>query len=93
MVFLGAAAPATEIVRAVRYHAAEAVILSAAAGAEARGLAREVAALRAELPGGVSIVAGGGGFEHPVPGTYMVKDLFDLVEWLKKRAQQPLQTQ
>jgi DNA-binding transcriptional MerR regulator len=83
LVFLGADAPAAEIVRAVRHHGAEAVILSAAPGTEPDGLRREVAALRGELPEGVAIVAGGGGFEGPLPGGHLIKNLFDLIEWLE----------
>ena len=85
LVFLGADAPAAEIVRAVRHHGADAVILSAAPGTEPRVLAREVAAVRAELPEGVAIVAGGGGFGAPLPGAHRVQNLFELVEWLEQR--------
>jgi len=85
LVFLGANAPASEIVNAVKSQAAEAVILSAAQGADRARLERELGALRAGMPADVPIVAGGAGFQPQAPGAHVVANLFELVDWLERR--------
>jgi methanogenic corrinoid protein MtbC1 len=85
LVFLGADAPPAEIARAVQHHSAEAAVLSAAAGVDRVRLARDADALRAELGPAVPIVAGGAGFQPPLPSVLTVSTLRDLVAWLAAR--------
>jgi MerR family transcriptional regulator, light-induced transcriptional regulator len=82
LVFLGADAPPGEIARALAHHSAEAVVLSAAAGADRAQLERDVIALRAELGPELPIVAGGAGFQPPLPTVVTVQRLSELVAWL-----------
>ena len=82
LVFLGADSPPGEIARALIHHSAEAVVLSAAAGADRRQLEHDVIALRAELGPEPAIVVGGGGFQPPIAGVHTMQRLRDLVGWL-----------
>lgn len=81
IVFLGASVPAAEIAQAVQHHAASAVILSAAAGIDHSALEREVAALRAALPDGAVIMAGGAGFRSAPAQVLTARSLAGLVDW------------
>ena len=85
LVFLGADAPAGEIARALIHHSAEAVVLSAAVGTDRTRLEHDVIALRAELGPDPAIVAGGAGFQPPLPGVTTISRLRELVGWLISR--------
>jgi methanogenic corrinoid protein MtbC1 len=85
IVFLGADAPALEVVGAVEHHTAEAVVLSAAQGVDRARLEGEMATLLRELPARVPIVGGGRGFQPPPTGVLTVRNLFELVEWWSAR--------
>jgi methanogenic corrinoid protein MtbC1 len=85
IVFLGADAPTPEIARAVRHHRAAAVVLSAAAGADRRALARDLATLRAGLPADVTILAGGDGFPQAVEGAQRVGAVSELIAWREQQ--------
>lgn len=85
IVFLGADAPVAEIERAAEQHAAEAVVLSAALGADRAALASTVEGLKARLPKTVELVVGGRGFLPALPGVYTSQNLFDLVDHLLER--------
>jgi methanogenic corrinoid protein MtbC1 len=82
LVFLGADAPIAEIARAAAQHEAEAVVLSAAQGTDPTALAESLNELRATLPKGVRLVAGGRGFSAAPQGVHLSQNLFDLVEFL-----------
>lgn len=64
VVFLGADTPVREVAAAVEAHAAEAVILSAAASCDAGSLRTHLTELRAAVPASVPIVAGGAGVQE-----------------------------
>jgi hypothetical protein len=85
IVFLGADAPALEIVSAVEHHAAEAVLLSAAQGVDRAQLELEMGTLRRGLRASVPIVGGGHGFQPPPEHVVAVRNLFELVEWWSAR--------
>ena len=86
VVFLGADLPAQEIAQAVHQHAARAVVLSAARGADAQRIVDECAALHEGLGHDACIIAGGGGFQPAPTGVLGIYDLHELDQWARKFA-------
>ncbi len=82
LVFLGANAPVDEIASAVEQHSAEAVVLSAAEGADHEQLARALTQLRSKLGRSIPVVTGGRGFLPALPGVQVSQHLFELVGWV-----------
>jgi DNA-binding transcriptional MerR regulator len=80
VVYLGADLPANEIAEAVTQHAARAVVLSAAQGADVGRLQTECTVLRSALGDDFPIVAGGAGFRE-ITAVSVLEDLHALNEW------------
>lgn len=88
VVFLGADTPAEEVGQAAEFHAAQAVLLSAAVGADPERMLQEQARIRAAVPAEIAILAGGRGFSACVDGVTPMTDLPALETWLRETAPQ-----
>ena len=86
VVFLGADTPAEEIARAAEHHSAQAVLLSAAQGADRERNERSLEQLRRQLPAQVSLALGGGGFSGYADQDTHFESLAELDEWLQRQA-------
>lgn len=85
VVFLGADTPAGEIGKAAAFHAAEAVLLSVAEGADPARMLHEQAAIREAVPAQIPVLAGGRGLTECVEGVTEMPELSDLERWLRAR--------
>jgi methanogenic corrinoid protein MtbC1 len=86
VVFLGSSTPPPEIARAVREHAAIAVILTLSAYAERKTAHAQLRELRDALDPGVLVAAGGRGLSGPPSGVERIEDFSLLVDRLTRHA-------
>jgi methanogenic corrinoid protein MtbC1 len=90
VVFLGASTPAAEVIRAARDRDARAVALSASRQLTRAELVRYLAELRAGISSGVSVLAGGAGFERLEEGVLKPHTLRALTAWARTQQAAPL---
>jgi len=86
IVFLGPDTPLDDIRSGAEESGADGVLISVSTAAEADRARRQINALRALLPGSVSVVVGGDGAPGDISGVATFADLVDLDTWCRDTA-------